>query len=213
MWIMVNKSIKKFWITNKFMGECKRYILKKLQTKYNVNDWHASPINDRPYGIDTVLQVQSYLDMRPCKTIVEVGCGVGSIIGNLCLPPKGAPKFIGYDINSNNLKLGKLLHPKVKFIKGSFDKVNVGEIDCLIMVGFIYLIPYDELKKDINRLLSKNNVRLFVFDTFSRTADDAYCYSHKGEYLLGGNYKLVKKSKGFKAAHHTRRYVEYWEKV
>lgn len=203
-------------MTNKWVGKCKRKILIGLQKKYGINDWHVQPVNDRPYAIDTINSIQAYIDKTSAKTVVEIGCGLGSIIGNLDMPiRKGKrPLRIAYDINGNNLKLGKRLHPNVIFQEGSFDKVSVrGEIDCLIMINFIHNIPELTLRMEIQNLLKKNTVKLFVFDTFNKTDDSLYRYSHKGEYLLGENYKLVKKSKGFLAANRTRRYVEYWEKV
>lgn len=68
------------------------------------------------------------------------------------------------------------------------------------------------MKKEINHILQDTEVRMFVIDTFRNNENTEYRYSHKGEYLFGKEYKLLKRSGGFSCAHGAKRYIEYWEK-
>lgn len=81
------------------------------------------------------------------------------------------------------------------------------------MVGFIHVISYEELKVEIDEMMKKNNVRLFVIDTFRRNENTEYKYSHNGDELFGGKYRMIKKSRGFVAANNARRYIECWERI
>lgn len=209
----VQRKIHVWGYTSKIIGNSKRYFFILLQKIFKFGTWHVSPINDRPYAQEIVRFVQHYVDKRSKKTIVEIGCGLAGILGNIYVPINGGNRKIGLDINKNNLKAGKFLHPSCTMILGSFDKVCVGKIDCLIMVNFLHLISEDELRDAMKTLLKRNCVELIVFDTLQGIEGTDYLHSHKGEYFLGEKYRRIKKSKGFIAAQGARRYIEYWELV
>lgn len=80
------------------------------------------------------------------------------------------------------------------------------------MVNFIHMIEPKVLKDELSMLLKKNDVNMFVLDTFQKNQGTEYHYSHDGRFLFDGKYELRKKSRGFKASSAARRYVEYWEK-
>lgn len=203
------KKLRKFWITDIRIGKLKRKILLFLQKIYHFPAWNIIPINDRPYAREIVCHIQKYVDKKKRCNIVEVGCGLGSIIGNI----KDCGKRIGVDINNTSIYVARILHPFVEFRTGSFKDVDVGKIDCLIMVNFIHRIPEDKLRHDVQTLIAHNQVKVIVFDTFKNNRNTEYLYSHRGEYLLGDKYRLIRRSRGFGASHGARRYIEYWEKI
>ena len=52
---------------------------------------------------------------------------------------------------------------------------------------------------------------MFVLDTFRNNEGTEYKYSHDGNFLFNGMYKLLKRSHGFAASNGARRYIEYWK--
>lgn len=198
-----------FWITDIRVGQLKRKMLLLLQKIYHFPDWHLTPINERPYAREVVRYVQRYIEKNNKQIIVEIGCGLGSIIGNI----NTCGKRIGIDIDNRSIKTAKILHPFVEFVEGSFNDVTIKKIDCLIMVDFIHGISEEELKNEIQTLLAKTQTGLIVIDTFKNNQGTEYLYSHNGEYLFDGKYRLHRRSRGFGAAHGARRYIEYWEKI
>lgn len=201
--------MRQWWIGSKKAGRTKKKIYQVMQRYYNFGSWHITPINDRPYALEVVQTLDKLISKNKFSKhlpFVEVGCGLGEIIGSL----RWKYRKIGYDISDEVLKAGSLLYPKVKFCKGTFADIDHGDINCLIMLNFIHMIPYDKLKKEIDTVLKKNRVKLFILDTFSENEGTEYEYSHDGEYLFDGRYKLAKRSKAIPCAHGAKRYIEYW---
>lgn len=198
-----------WWVESKKAGRIKKKIYQMLQGYYGFGTWHVEPINNRPYGLEVCRTLNKLIGQNKFRqpiSFVEVGCGLGDIIGSL----KWKYGKLGYDISAEVLKGGAILHPTVKFHKGSFDDIDCGEINCLIMVGFIHMIPYNKLKKEIEIVLKNNRVKMFVLDTFTDNEGTEYIYSHNGEYLFDRRYRLARKSKGFSCMHGAKRYIEYW---
>lgn len=178
--------IQKWWISSKTVGIIKRKIYAILQKKYAFGDWHLEPINFRPYAQEVVFVLDEYVSKKPIKCVVEVGCGLGDVIGNIKTIPEKPCEKIGIDRSENVLKGAKFLNPSTTFLKGSFEKCINKDHVCLIMMNFIHTIPEEKLKAEVQYLLLKNNVSLVIMDTFKRNKNTEYVYSHKGEYLLGG---------------------------
>ena len=180
-----------------------------LRKIFGLKPWHDTPINDKPYAMYTLKQINEFTsrDANKKYTIVEIGCGLGDIIGNIsCMGHR-----IGFDQTIETIKCAKLLHPLTRFEVGSFDNVAIGKIDVLIMVGFLHCIDDDDLVVSLNRLLSQNDVGMICFDTQLRESQD-YPHIHKGNELFSGKYELIKRSKGFSCSGNNRRYIEFWRK-
>lgn len=201
-----------WWIESKTAGRIKKKIYQMLQRYCGFGTWHVGPINNRPYGLEVVRTLNKLIDGNKFNRhlpFVEVGCGLGDIIGSL----KWKYGKLGYDISEDVLKGGMILHPTVKFHKGTFNDIDCGAINCLIMVDFIHMIPYDRLKSEIDIVLKNNRVKMFVLDTFTDNEGTEYVYSHNGENLFNGRYKLARRSAGIPCAHGVKRYIEYWRIV
>lgn len=202
--------MRQWWIESKKAGRIKKRIYRMLQRYYNFGSWHLTPINDRPYGLEVVRTLNKLISKNKFPQympFVEVGCGLGEIIGGV----NWRYGKIGYDISAETLKAGAFLCPKVIFRKGSFADIDCGDINCLIMLNFIHMISYEKLKKEMDTVLEKNRVKLFVLDTFTNNEGTEYVYSHNGENLFGGRYKLARRSNGIPCAHGAKRYIEYWQ--
>lgn len=208
----MNDFIEKWWISDKAAGIIKKKFYTILQKKYGFADWHLEPINFRPYAQEVVSGIGRYINKQEIKSVVEVGCGLGDIIGNIKTVSDKKCEKIGIDMEENVLKGARFLHPSTTFLQGSFDNVRDWDGVCLIMVNFIHGIPYDVLQQEVYGLLKSNHINMFVIDTFCNNKGTEYVYSHKGMELFLGRYKLLKRSAGFPCAHGARRYIEYWQR-
>lgn len=201
--------MKKWLIESKCAGVIKKYVYSFLCLWFKFSSWHVVPMNQRPYALEIYRTLNNYIEKFefPYSPMVEVGCGLGDIIGSL----RWEYGKIGYDLSLNVLKGARLLHPDVIFHQGTFSNVNCKKIRCLIMVNLIHVIPPDKLKKSIEQILDKSKVEMFVLDTFRDNEGTEYIYSHDGNYLFDGKYKRIKCSNAFLAAHSAKRYIEYWK--
>lgn len=201
--------MRKWLVTSKYAGTIKMLLYRLFRFIFKFSSWHIVPINKRPYALEIYRTLDNYIKKYdlPHAPIIEVGCGLGDIINSL----NWEYGKIGFDRCPKVLKAARLVHPKIVFYEGSFSDVNCSEIKCLLMINFIHTIPPYKLKKDIEQILSKSKVKMFVLDTFRNNMGTEYNYSHDGTYLFDGEYKLIKRSNGFMAAHGAKRYIEYWE--
>ncbi len=182
------------------------YLLQKI---YKLNDWQLSLLDERPYALEVVRECSKLYNTWGGVCIVEIGCGIGEIIGHIHAP--NSLRY-GYDINWANIKAGRIMNRNVCFRFGTFEDVDIGKIDCLIMVNFTFVIEPQKLAHDMKKLLSRNEVKIIIIDTYRNNEGTEYTYSHDGNMLFGEDYFLSKRSRGFKAAHGARRYIEYWGK-
>lgn len=203
--------LKYFWIKNRVIGKGKKVFYMVLCKIYGFDKWHIYPINEKPYAVDMLSTVNDMIKKENIQgnTIVEIGCGKGDLVGNI----KWGGKKYGYDLSENVLRAGRFLHPKTQFIVGTFEDVNIGDISICIMTNFIHTISYDDLKSSVRNLLEKNNIYMFIFDTFSNREGTEYEYSHDGNYLFDGKYRMLKKSGKYVVAHGALRQIEYWVKI
>ena len=189
------------WIT------LKRNLRSALCKAFRVKKWHVDPLNSKPYAVYAVKTIDSFFGEIDRNSIcVEIGCGLGDVIGNL----KSFGKRFGYDNTRETVFAARILHPFVLFNVGTFCDVNVGKIDVLVLLNFMHTIKHNDLKKELELLLNKNDVKNICFDTFLKSDKD-YLYLHRGEDFLGKEYYCVKRSRGFSTGEN-RRYVEFWRK-
>lgn len=205
--------MKDWWLSNRWIGRCRQILYTILQKVYLFDDWHLEPINCKPYAREVISRTERYLREKEIQCVVEIGCGLGEIIGNIKVDPNKKCQKIGIDIDSNVIRAAKLLHPSITFLSGSFDQCKNKQRCCLIMVNFIHMIPEEKLKEEVKHLLLTNRIDLVIFDTFSRNENTEYVNNHRGETLFDEKFRRIRKSRAFAAAHGARRYIEYWERV
>ena len=90
--------------------------------------------------------------------------------------------------------------------------MNVGDIRCLIMVNFIHGISPEDMHRYMKNLLSRNNVELVCFDSFSNIEYTEFLYTHTGENLLGDDYEPFHIGYKNLADHASFKHIEYWKK-
>jgi len=180
---------------------------KKLRKKYNFGEWHDISFFDKQYAIDIVDFINCLATLENWKeNAVEIGCGIGDIIGNLKMRKK-----TGIDCSEEALRCLKNQYPTVDCILGSFEQIDkiVGKVDVLIAVNFIHGIAPDELKRNLDRILKKCDVKCIVLDCVK---GEGYKYFHNPYDLCGNDYVRIARSKVYPAAHNSERWIEYWRK-
>lgn len=186
-------KIAKNWYSNNKIGKAKELYFKHLQHKYKFQQWHTTPINFRPYAIGIV----NYLNKQKKKKVVEVGCGLGEIIGNVLDCDREA-----FDLDVNVIKAAKRLYHNTSFKVGTFENIKDQKIDYLITVNFIHVIPPDELKEKYDDLCRNNDIKHIVLDI---TDSPEYLFTHDINYLFGGlGYKVLKRLHRYEVSYGTR---------
>ncbi len=178
----VLNKITQAWYSDFKIGKAKELYFKHLQHKYNFQQWHTTPINFRPYAIGIV----NYLNKQKKKKVVEIGCGLGEIIGNIMGCEREA-----FDLDINVIKAAKRLYRNTSFQVGTFENIKDQKIDYLITVNFIHVIPSDELKEKYQYLCRNNNIKHIILDI---TDSLEYQFTHDIDYLFEGlGYKVQKR--------------------
>lgn len=150
--------------------------LRILRNIYGFHPWHVvSPLSARPYR-RTVADLVNGL--RPMK-VVEVGCGLGSILSLV-----HAPNRFGYDIDEGAIAAARLLRgKKIHFFKGDASSVTQEHIDVLILVNWIHDFSPERLNAWLTPLLSRT--RFLLLDSVDREGPGGYLYQHTFDFLAG----------------------------
>ncbi len=202
--------LRNLWISDCKIGRVKQIYYKLLRKVFKFPEWHESPINMRPYAIETVRYVDSiYYETNTRLNVVEIGCGIGDIIGNI------GSKYLkyGYDIDKSVLRAGRLVHPMTRFHYGSFGDVKIGNIYILIALGFFHRQSDKYIKSFFIDLFKNNDVKYVILESFTNTDNSCYEYSPDGEVVFEGIFDCVYKSSPLKAAGGAFRYIECWKRV
>ena len=144
------------------------YIFYKI---YRFDKWHsARPFETTNYKKIIVDAVDSIINEN--STTVDVGCGTGEILRHLKKSNR-----IGIDIDTNALKLGKLLNafikPPIIYHEGSLSKVselNIN-IDVLIATNWLHRQEDEWISENLTQLFESSAVKYFVVDEFPHQKD------------------------------------------
>lgn len=186
-------KVTKAWYSSILLGNLKAIYFKYLQHRYLFQEWHITPINFRPYAIGIV----DYLNKQPKKKVVEIGCGLGEIIGNC----KDCERQ-GLDLDEEVIKAAGRLYRNTHFCVGTFENIVDEQIDYLITVNFIHAIAPEELKRDYQYLCENNDIKNIVLDI---TDSPNYQYVHNVRYLFDGlGYMVKKRLKRYQVINGTR---------
>lgn len=172
-----------FWTFAK--GCYKRVLFRVLYWVYHFDYWHTAPVEWREYALELCKFVNSLARDRELRSVVEVGCGLGEILGRLKIPAR-----LGFDRSESVLRVARKLHPGIEFVLGSFAEVSV-KADILIAVNFIHEIPPEELKQMLLGSAEKAGVKYIVVDRV------AYAYYHDFDAILGQGWERTWESQTF----------------
>lgn len=200
--------IDKKMINSPLYGEIQHRIRKKMQRMFGFDEWHVNSMYEKKYLPEIYKVLEALPDECKKKAFVEVGCGLGDIIGNI--RTKG--KKYGLDVSAEVINAAQILHRDVVFHMGSFEDIHVNEeIGCLIMVNFIHALSPDSLKKHILNVMSNHKVLYVLFDTDDRIKYSEYLFTHIGNDFLGEEYNCVFVGQNHIAAHGAYEHIELWK--
>lgn len=200
-------KIQRKMIQSPLYGKFQSIIRKQLQRKYKFDEWHVLPMYTKKYLSEIYYILESEEICYTDDSFVEIGCGLGDIIGNLNVK---MTKY-GYDISPEVIRAAHLLYKNVRFQVGSFDQIHIGNIGCLIMVNFIHTMEEKELTQLIQKLLDDNNVTFVLFDIVERIKYSEYLCSHDGNRFLNGRFECCYRGSDYIAAHGAKRHIELWK--
>lgn len=199
--------IDKKMIDSPLYGEIQYRVRKRMQMEYGFDEWHVNSMYEKKYLPEIYKVLEALPDDCKKKAFVEVGCGLGDIIGNI--RTKG--KKYGLDLSAEVINAAQILHRDTVFQVGSFEDIHVNEeIGCLIMVNFIHAISPASLKKHIFSVMSNNKVQHVLFDTVDRTYYSEYLFTHRGSDFLETKYTCAFVGQNHIAAHGACRHIELW---
>lgn len=141
---------------------------------------------ERPYAIG----VCEYVNGLGLKgKIVELGCGIGDLLQNI------DGDIVGYDREQTALDAANNLFPNIKFKQGSFEEIDEGTIDVLIMVNFLNATEEKTILEGIEAVLNNNKVERFIVD---KVESPMYEYNHNFERIFDKfGYECCYQSKEF----------------
>lgn len=168
------------------VGLTKHLRYRPLIREHKLYRWHATPLEWRPYAIEVVRVVRDLLRREGLATVVEVGCGIGTVLAAI-RPTRG----VGYDTDEAAVAAAREIGRRCEFRAGSFADVAEGEIDVLIAVNFTHNIPPEELRRCFEQVLTANRVKYVVVDSV------AYTYHHDYDAVLAGLCERVSTSEPF----------------
>lgn len=153
-----------------------RLFLRALARIFHFHRWHAeAPTSARPYR-NTVGRLVN--ELKP-RSVVEVGCGLGSILSRV----QAAERY-GYDIDEAVIRAARFLRcKKITFLQGSLSAVSLKRIDVLILVNWIHEIAPESLGAQIAPLLPR--VRFLLLDAIDADGPSGYRYKHDFAFLQG----------------------------
>ena len=153
-----------------------RALLRLLQRLYGFHPWHTeAPLSARGYRRDVARLVNA---LHP-QTVVEVGCGLGSILSLI-----DASVRVGYDLDAGAIRAARAIRSRrIRFIEGDLSAVAESAIDVLILVNWIHEISPAALEAALLPLLPRT--RYLVLDAVDSDGPAGYAYKHDFAFLLG----------------------------
>ena len=70
------RKLKEVGFRNVLVGGVKKVRYMQMINKYHFDPWHLSPYEWKEYAQACV----RYLNTRNCKTVVDIGCGLGEVL-------------------------------------------------------------------------------------------------------------------------------------
>lgn len=164
-----------------------RYIkFEKYRRKYGFNEWHMSPVVDKPYIKGIIEYIRDYgIDKN--TYIVECGCGLCDILA--CKAFRKC-KLLGVEKNKSvYAAINEIYHSRdISFINGTFEDITEKCIDWLIAVNFTHEISDIEMTDILENLTKNNQIRHIILDEVTGN----YKYQHNYAGIVPKGYTLEK---------------------
>jgi hypothetical protein len=183
----------------KIIGAFKKIFRIILMLFFRFDQWHTSPIENRQYACDVIKELRKEANRN---TAMELGCGLGDIIGNLDYKEK---YFL--DISENALNAAKFL--QLFSFKDTYNIYKVFDflvdlleedisLDAIILVNWIHGYDSQILRLRICKLIENNlNAHgILVFDIIDNNSN--YKYNHKVQDLIDESRFDIKIIDGYK---------------
>lgn len=193
----VIRKIKEVGLKNVIVGGLKRIKHGKLIRKYHFESWHLSPYEWKEYA----QACANYINAHDCKTIVDIGCGLGGILRHV-----RAERKIGIDLHEEVILAARELSDgTITYKTGSFDALTEKPIDYLVTLNFMHGGTEATWTKPYHTAAEQNDVRHFIVDTVPAEGGSHLLDWRK---ILPEDYQRVERLGPFLSG----RYVEVWEK-
>lgn len=191
------RKIKEVGLKNVIIGGFKRIKNGKLIRKYHFESWHLSPYEWKEYAQACV----NYINVHDCKTIVDIGCGLGGILRHV-----KAERKIGIDLHEEVIQAARELSDgTITYKAGSFDALTEKPIDYLVTLNFMHGGTEATWTEPYHTAAEQNDVRHFIVDTVPAGGGSHLLDWRK---ILPEDYQRVERLGPFLGG----RYVEIWEK-
>lgn len=183
-------------------------LLKSMIVKIlNIDSWHEGDYMSKEYAKYTVNIVGRISQNDRGIKVVEVGCGLGDVIGNIKYKNK-----LGFDLDKRIVLGAKILHPLTKFSVGSFSDVHEMQPLCLIAVNILHFLDPDYVVRVFGDIKNNNMLKYVVIDELHDTCGTVYKYEYNGLRLLGDDYRIKYRSCRIQASDGACRYVVVYER-
>lgn len=150
-----------------------RASLSLLRRRFGFAPWHSeSPLSSRPYRCD----LAAMIDALAPTCVVEVGCGLGAMLGLV-----HAPRRVGYDVDAGAIRAARFLrHKSIVFWVGGFDAVDQLTIDVLVAVNWTHDYSATQLQAWLDPLLART--RYLLLDAID-PGEPGYAHHHDFAFL------------------------------
>lgn len=152
--------------------------LRRLVCRYaGIEEWHATPIRDRPYAVAVVKHLNE-LDSAHERCIAEIGCGLGEILRSVEWSHRD-----GFDADEGVIRVARVISrfrrdQGMRFEVAALPGIVLnGRYDAIVMVNWIHHIDKNTLSSSL-RYFSEVNLKkngIIVIDT---VGDPAYRFNH-----------------------------------
>ena len=167
-----------------------RIVLRVLSFGLKVPKWHLNATFESRYYKRMVIKISN---MYKANFVIEIGCGIGEILGRL-----NASQKYGFDINKDTLILCKRLNKNIKTIHNDImsnnqkilEIINSSEKDetiLIIMVNWLHEYSEFKVKKMLESILSIKRNIIVIADIYQRVE-----YSRIPENKIVHKFKDIK---------------------
>ena len=184
-----------------------------LHRCFHTDDWTLITFKEKNYA-QCIAKIFVYMilpTLGSYRYVVELGCGVGDVVGNL----EGLSKNerIGYDIQADRIWMARFLYPRCRFKKGGYQDICGNKISCLIIVNLLHFLEPSYVDEMLKTLVNTNQIQFIICDMIINSEYSSYKYEVDLKKYIGFSYEKIYRSRRLPAADGAGRYVDIYRKV